>query len=326
MTSCDWLARAFLYINPSNGLLAHVDLDFAELVWLVVSQDNSCRYCYAAHRTFLQLIGYPEARIRELEGDFFTAELDERERLALQHARRISRANPPLATTDLQGMLDAGFQQPELDELAVLTTSIIFANRSVTLLAIPPQPMEQVFERWYFRLARPLLARIMGSRRKQGQPDFLEPGEHTGPFGYLVRSLDGLPSARPLRRLIDAAWASDTVSPRTRALIFAVIARSLGGPFSQEEAARLLVELDFGPERLEPVLAHLSSPDLSDTERAILPFARETTRYQAAEIQRRARMLRDRIGEEAFVETVGLCGLANMLCRLEVVNKAGKGE
>jgi AhpD family alkylhydroperoxidase len=96
MTTCDWLSRSFLALDMNRGLLLHTDHDFAELVWLAVSQDNSCRYCYAAHRTFLQLLGKSEKQIKSLEEALFTAELSDREERALQFARKVSRASPHL--------------------------------------------------------------------------------------------------------------------------------------------------------------------------------------------------------------------------------------
>ena len=47
---CPWVARAAVHYDWLKGRLAHLPLAFAEQVAVVVSQDNSCRYCFAAHR------------------------------------------------------------------------------------------------------------------------------------------------------------------------------------------------------------------------------------------------------------------------------------
>jgi len=321
MASSSWLAHSFTYFNPAQGILLYTDLDFAERIWMAVSQDNSCRYCYAAHRTFLRILGYSNKKIRKMEEEIFSADTSERERMALQFARKVSRASPPPLADDRREMRDAGFEDPEIDELAVLTTSIIFANRVATLLALPPQSVEAMPDRWYNRLAQPILKRILRSRLYHGAARPLEEHEKEGPYSYLVRALEGLPAAPALRRLIDEAWSSETLPLRTRCLILAVIARGLGCEKSATESTRLLETLDFGADRLEPVLSHLSSPDLDEIERAVLPFARETIRFEPIQIQRKARALREQIGNERFVEVVGFCGLANMLCRLGVVVK-----
>src|SRR4029077_19985264 len=43
-----WLARALVDLHPEYGLLMHLDQNVADLLTLVVSQENSCRFCYAA--------------------------------------------------------------------------------------------------------------------------------------------------------------------------------------------------------------------------------------------------------------------------------------
>ena len=50
---CPWLARALVDLHPEFGLLVHLDLHLADLISLVVSQENSCRFCYAAQRALL---------------------------------------------------------------------------------------------------------------------------------------------------------------------------------------------------------------------------------------------------------------------------------
>ena len=45
-----WLARALIDMHPEFGLLMHLDQSIADLLTLVVSQENSCRFCYAGVR------------------------------------------------------------------------------------------------------------------------------------------------------------------------------------------------------------------------------------------------------------------------------------
>jgi AhpD family alkylhydroperoxidase len=320
-SSCDWLARSLLTINTNDGLLVHTDFDFFELLWLAVSQENSCRFCYAAHRAFLQIIGYSNSRIQRLEEEYFTTELAPKQKLALDFARRVSRSSPCVRPEDKQPLLEAGFEEAAVDELIFLTGLIIFANRFSTLLALPVRPVEEFFDGWLIRLGRPIFEKFLKSKRRYGKPQALAPGQRDGPYSALVRGLDGLPVAGPLRALIDQAWASTIVPARTRALIFAVVARAIDCQAAEQEARRLLADLDFGGEQVDEVLEHLSSPALDSAESVIVPFARETIRYQAQDIQRKARVLRDAIGEEQFIEVIGLASLANMVCRMAAVRK-----
>ena len=66
---------------------------------------------------------------------------------------------------------------------------------------------------------------------------------------------------------------------------------------------------------VDEALTHLESAGLDAVEAAALPFARETVRYRAREIQERTVALRDRIGVVPTLEVVGVAALANMLCR-----------
>ena len=139
-----------------------------------------------------------------------------------------------------------------------------------------------------------------------------------GPFRQVVRAFDGHPLGPRLWSQIDEAWRSEILPPRTKALIVAVIGRALGSSRSEDEARRLLrregTSLD-----LAAVLANLASPELTEAEAVIVPFVRETVHYSPAQIQRRGRVVYERLGQAAFVETVGMAGLANALCRLAAV-------
>src|SRR5207249_79647 len=87
-----WLARAWAALVRSP--VAHLPPALCDLVALVVSQDNSCRYCFGAQRAVLRLLGYREAYIARLERDCLVAELSAADQTALDCARRVSRADP----------------------------------------------------------------------------------------------------------------------------------------------------------------------------------------------------------------------------------------
>ena len=280
------------------------------------------RYCYAAHKTVLQILGHSEERIRALEEELFTAELDSRDRLALDFARRVSRASPAPGAIDKQVLVDAGFDPKAVDELTFVVSSIVFSTRFATLPALPLQTVEALGGRWYVRLLRPLLSRVFRSFRTSGQPEALAPEARGGPFGYLVEALDGLPVAGALRRLLDDAFASTAISPRIRALIFAVIARAISCPLSEAEARSLLAAEGMNGDSVDAVLRHLGSPELDSAESLIVPFARETVRVEPSDIQRKSRKLAEELGNEVFLEVMGLCSLANMVCRLGLVAEA----
>jgi hypothetical protein len=151
----------------------------------------------------------------------------------------------------------------------------------------------------------------------------LGPEQRTGPFSYLVCALDGLPVAGALRATLDEMWESTLLSQRAKALIFAVVARGLECPQGERETRSLLEATGLSARAIEPILTHLGGAQLDPVEAAIVPFARATIRTRPAQLQQRTRALLERLPPEVVVETVGVCALANNLCRLGVVAQLG---
>lgn len=314
---CPWIVRTIVAFDVSQLGLVHTDLELSRLIGLVVSQDNSCRYCYAASRALLKIIGYSEARVRRLEQDLLTAELSVRVRLALEFARRVSRANPLASAADTADLRQAGYSDDAIKELAYLAAINVYYNRLATLPAVPTDSLERLDSGWMLKLLRPLFARSMKSKTKSPPP--LTADLQAGPYGYLVRAFAGLPIASPLWRGMQEAWASPLLPRRAKALIFAVVARGLGCPIAEREATQLLTAEGLQLQEIETILAHLASPALDPVEAAIVPFARETIWYRPAQIQRRARTVSTRLAREQFLELTGVVALANAVSRMSVV-------
>lgn len=314
LAPCPWVVRSLAGVNQYRALLVHVDLRLADWIGLIVSADNSCRFCYAVQSVLLRIQGFSDQRIRRFQQDLLSASLGRRESSALEFARRFSRASPLLQWSDTEPLRAAGWSDAAIREIAFVAATHVYFNRLATLPALPPETMEAFPERWWFGLMRPLIRRRVRARR--GVPDRLSPAECDGPFGALVQYLDGLPAARAIRRILDEAFASPLLSASAKALVFAVVARGLGCPLSEAEACRFLVADGWDPTEVETALAHLGSPRLDGTERALLSVARESIRYEPVRIQRHARELRETLAVEPFVEFVGLCALANAVCRL----------
>lgn len=293
-----------------------LDPDLSDMVGLVVSQDNSCRYCFAVMRVFLRALGMSERRIRRLEQSLLEADFTPRERAAFEFARRVSRSSPLPSAADVDALRDQGFTELEILELAGVVALHLFFNRLATLSALPPYRMEALPDRWHMRVLRPLMGlQLRGIRRQAGRRS-LQPEEKDGPFAPVIAALDGLPLARTLRNAIDGMWASEVLSPRARALVFAVVGRQLGCPLSEQEGRRLAEAEGLPPAEVDQVLAHLAAPALDPVERVVVPFARETVWYQPAQIQRRAGEVKEALSRDRFVELIAVAALANALCRL----------
>ena len=98
--------------------------------------------------------------------------------------------------------------------------------------------------------------------------------------------------------------------------MIAVIARGLGCEVCAPEVSEALRREGLKESTLAQVLTHLDAPELEPIERLLVPFARETIWYEPAPLQRRARMLRDRLSGPQLLEAIGVASLANGLCRM----------
>jgi AhpD family alkylhydroperoxidase len=319
-TSVPWVYLALVRLNQRLLQRIALDDDLADLAGLVVSQDNSCRYCYAVQRALLRAVGFEEEQILKLEERLLVADLGRSERGALEFARRFSRSNPLVARRELDALHEVGFDPLEIRDLAVMCALTVFFNRTSTIVAIPPYGWEQAPDRWYMPVARPFVAAyVRHVVRRRSRPAWLAEDQKSGPFSYLTNALDGHPLAGELRGILDEMWNSTHLSRRATALCFAVVARALSCPLAEREAVDLAREEGLSAEEVESILAHLSSPRLDAVERALVPFSRQTVWYQVPDLQRRARELREALSTEAFTEAVAVTSLANLVCRLGCV-------
>ncbi|HTO52863.1 MAG TPA: hypothetical protein VMR50_05700 [Myxococcota bacterium] len=319
-TRVPWVVRSMPVLGPDAPLLT-LDSLLPDLIGLVVSQDNSCRYCFGVQRMLLRVHGLPDSRIRKLEQGFIDAEIEPRFRAALDFARRLSRASPLSAASDLTPLRDAGWSPPEIRELAYATAFNVYMNRMMTTVAIPYAPVESLADSWLIRVMTPLLRYLNVRRARKAQAlASARPTEPArGPWAYLLDALSGAPASHALRETLDAALESSVLSRRAKGLVFAVVARGLEAPHAAAAASALLGECGLAPEVLESALTHLGSSELNGVENALLSFARGTIRGRPMQLQQRARALLDRLSPEQLIEAVGVAALANLVTRLDVV-------
>ena len=303
--------------DVAAGPVAYLPSRLLEMVGLVVSRDNSCRYCYGAQRAFMRMLGYDRREIERLERDELVA-FEPAERLALEFGRQVSRCSPRPGRDDRAALERAGFSRQAVAELAFAAASVVFANRVNTLLALPPVTFDRPAFQLAARLVRPLLVRRFAHRPRAPEPS---PTPNDGVGAVAVAALGDSPTAGSLRRAVDEALGSPVLPRRTKLLMLGVIARALDCTHSEREATAALVAEGMDPRDAADALAHLGARSLDAREGRLLPFARETVRCQPADIQARTRALATTLGlgVEELLEVVGVTALANMLCRASVL-------
>jgi AhpD family alkylhydroperoxidase len=313
-----WLARAVIDLRPEYGLLLQVEQQLVELVTLIVSQENSCRYCYAGVRALLWAQGVSKEHLERIEQQLSRANLPAKTVAAIAFGRSQSRSGPAAVRVACDALRTEGFDEGEIKEIAYVVAETDFSNRAHTFLAIPARFLEEMPNRWYQRLSRPLVRRVLLGRQYRGRATPLD-GVPSYPYAGIVEAYAGSPIAQALRHTLDQMWASPHLTQRCKLLMLAVIAHGL-------ESEVCAIELDHALERegldrivLIEVLAHLDSAELDDCERLLVSFARETIWYEPAAVQRSARALRRTLSGPQLVEAVGVAALANGLCRLATI-------
>lgn len=285
------------------------------LIHLVVSQESSCRYCYGTARAYLQLFGFDERFVDEVEREAQLAETDPAQRAFLSFCRRLAKSNPRPARQDRDQLVSLGYSPQAVAEIAFVVGLVCLSNRIATLSAAPPAELERL-NRPFWRLLRPYF-RWRLSRFHPG--DFPEP-PRDGPFERVLAELRGSPAAGALHKALSSAFASTAIPVRTRAFMFAVVARSLGCQVCEPAARRLLAEQGVEDATVDEVLATLSSRALDPVEARLVPWVRDTVRYQQPSgIQRQTRELLETLGLEVTLEAIGTAALANATARIAML-------
>ena len=286
---------------------------------LVTAQENSCRYCYGANRAYMKILGYSESFISRIERDATFAELDEKERAFISFCRNLARSRPRPVKADYEALVALGFAPLAVTEMAMMIALGCYYNRIGILIACPPEhAFERVANSFLGRLMGPLMRMVM-SMRQPAQPTTLDAETLAeGPFGTIVATLAGLPGATIFKTALDSAFASAVLPRSVKALMFAVVARTLGCCTSEIEARKLLA-VDLSDDEIDSALLTLRSPRLSQRDALLLPWVRNTVYYQTAMVQKQTATLAAEIGDAAILEAIGVAALANATVRLAML-------
>lgn len=291
---------------------------------MVAAQENACRYCYGALRASMKMLGFSEASIGRVEREVRLAELEPKEQAFLAFCRKLARSRPRPSRADRDALITQGFSAQGANEVAFVVALGCYHTRLTVLLACRP---ELEFERiangpigFLVGLTEPLRRqrtrrRLLAQLPRPPQPAALR----SGPFGSIVATLDGLPAAAVMKQSLDGAFASTVLTTTVKALMFAVIARTLQCRHTEAEARAILAREGIDDAAIERALQTLQCERLTPQESALLPWARDTVHYQTGPIQQATRELCARLGNDALIEAVGVAALANTTVRLAML-------
>lgn len=287
---------------------------------LVTAQENACRYCYGANRALMRILGYSESFIGRLEREAIVAELDEKGRAFIAFCRNLARSRPRPMKAECEALVALGFTPEAVTEMALLIALACNHNRLGVLSACPP---ERVLEglaggRLAF-VTRPLVRLAMSLHRPPQPPLLARDQLAAGPFGSILAAAAGVPAATIFRQALDGAFASTVLPPTTQALMFAVVARTLGCRASEQEARALALAAGLGADAFESALATLSCAQFPPSHGRLLAWVRDTVYYQIGPIQRETQALARELGPPETLEAIGVAALANAMVRLAML-------
>jgi hypothetical protein len=221
---------------------------------------------------------------------------------------------------ECDALVALGFSREAVVEMALLIALSCNHNRIGVLSACPPERMlESLADGPFSFVTRPLL-RFAMSRQHPPQPPASDAAAlAAGPFGAILAAAAPLPAATILRKALDGAFASPVLPPATKALMFAVVARTLGCRASEEEARRLALAGGLAAPEYDAALAHLRCARMG-REEALLPWVRDTVYYQIGPIQRQTAALAAELGPDVMLEAIGVAALANAMVRLAMLH------
>ena len=87
-----------------------------EAIAVLVSKDNSCSYCVAAHTAALKSIGVTEEEIAMIENDIEKSDFTEKERKLITFARKANKDPNRITDEEFEVLKKTGATEPEIVE------------------------------------------------------------------------------------------------------------------------------------------------------------------------------------------------------------------
>ena len=111
-----------------------------EMIAVVVSVANECRYCIAAHSAALRKLTKDPALADAIADDHTSAPLEPRVRAMLDYARKLTLHPTAMSEADVEGLRAAGWTDEDVMDIAEVTGMFNLTNRMASGLGWEPNP------------------------------------------------------------------------------------------------------------------------------------------------------------------------------------------
>jgi len=107
-----------------------------ETIALLVSRDNGCKYCVAAHSGALKAIGTSDEEIQKIETDLATADFTDKERALINFARQANLAALEASDADFVRLQQVGASDGEIIEALGVMELFTAFNKFLDILDV----------------------------------------------------------------------------------------------------------------------------------------------------------------------------------------------
>ena len=111
-----------------------------EMIAVVVSVENECRYCIAAHSAVLRKLTKDAALADQVAADHHAAMISDRMKAALDYAVKLTREPATMTGEDVQRLRDTGWTDEDVMDIAEVAAMFNFSNRLASGLGWAPNP------------------------------------------------------------------------------------------------------------------------------------------------------------------------------------------
>jgi len=111
-----------------------IDMSLKEAIALVVSKNNSCSYCVGAHNMMLKAIGFDSKKIEELNNDYQSSSLSEKEKAVLDFSLKVTNESHKITEKDHENLKKHGMTEQQILEVISVASLFNFINRFVDAL------------------------------------------------------------------------------------------------------------------------------------------------------------------------------------------------
>ncbi len=113
-----------------------------EMIAVVVSQANQCRYCTIHHGEAFLAHVHDQLLLESMKRNFELSNLTRRDLAMLRYASKLTKAPGEVSETDVEDLRRAGFADEEVLRVNLITSYFNFANRVVSGLGVPLETTE----------------------------------------------------------------------------------------------------------------------------------------------------------------------------------------